>query len=903
MLTISKPVAAGQASSYFKKEFTNAKENYYTNGHEIAGQWHGRLAADFGLSRAVQQEQFRRLANGQHPFTGDQLIRAVKVTTYVNAKGDTVTTMPHRAGWDGTFSAPKTVSLVALVGGDDRVRVAHRESVTVALDSLEPYTQARLGGLRLPETTRRWVVATFEHDSARPVDGYAAPQLHTHSFLFNLTRTSLDRMRSIQPREWYKSQAFATAVYRTELARRLRELGYQIERGKSGQPEIKGFTQEYLDAASPRRKQIQERLAKHGRAGAGAAQVAAHQTREPKMQRSQEEVQEQHQAMARAHGLQPQHAVANALVQRRTRPMEHPTAAKDAMQYAKDRNMERSAVVEDRSIFTDALKRGMGLTTVVAVHQEFQRRLAAGEFLDRPAARGSAANAYTTPEMVALEQATLDRLAAGQHQYQPLVSRALREAIATEPQSLALNDGQRAAVTTILSSRDQATALEGIAGSGKNFALSVIRDAAERAGYVVHGLAPTSRAAHHLAEAGMSTQTLQRYLATTPEDDVRPRALTVLDESSLASTALMRQFLDRQGPADRVLLVGDIAQHQSVDAGKSYQQLQDAGLATARLEEVVRQPDPAMKAIVEHLSRGEVRTALLQLNHMGKIHTIPDRAERLTAVAADFVAQPKGTLVVAPDNESRQDINDVIHRALQEKRSVEADHETTRVLVARHDMTGTDRKYADRYDVGDVIRYTQGSAKIGIERGEYATVTNTDRPTNQLTVKREDGQLVTYNPERLHGVTVHHEQERSFGIGDRVQFTAPSRGLHVVNRQLGTLTELSDGHATIVLDSGRTLRFAIGEHPHLDYGYAVTSHSSQGLTADRVLVHIDSERSSEALVNQRLAYVSLSRGRHDLQVYTDSAERLAMNLSRDVSHRAAIEQVRARHALVVAQSA
>jgi conjugative relaxase-like TrwC/TraI family protein len=886
MLTISKPLSAGQARAYHAKEFTNSRENYYSKG-AIVGQWHGRLAQSFGLVGDVDQAQFQRLAEGQHPQTGEQLIRIVTAKTYVNARGETVTQMPHRAGWDATFSAPKSVSLVALVGGDDRVREAHRQSVTVALDALEYYAQARLGGLHLPETTRQWAAATFEHDSARPVNGYSAPQLHTHAVIFNMTRTSLDHMRSIQPRELYKSQAFATAAYRTELARRLRALGYEIERGKSAQPEIKGFTKEYLEASSPRRKEIQEYLLAHGRHGADAAQIAAHQTRDPKVELSRDDVQRQHQAMASAHGHQPQQAVAAALRQGQVLLVELPNAVKDAVQYAKDRGMERSAVVQDRDVMTDAMKRAMGDITVGAVRREFERRVDVGEFLARRAERGAAARSYTTPEMVALEQATLDRMWKGQRQLEPMVTDAIRS---TVPDAL-LSAMQRAAVDQILASRDQVTALEGIAGSGKNVVVAAVRDAAERAGYDVQGVAPTSRAAAHLAEAGMPTQTLQRLLAR-PDDPSVPRypQLVILDESSLASTRLMKEFLDRQRPGDRVLLVGDAAQHQSVDAGKSYEQLQDAGMQTARLHEIVRQPDSAMKNVVSQLARGEVRTALVQLSHMGKVHAIPDRLERLQAVAADFVAKPAGTLVVAPDNQSREEINAVIHQALQAKRTVEPDHQPTRVLVVRNEMTGTDRRYADRYDVGDVIRYTKGSTKIGIAAGEYATVTATDRATNQLTVTLERGDTLTYDPERLHGVSVYHEQERSFAPGDRMQFTAPSRELHVANRQLGTLRAIAGGEMTLVLDAGRTLRFQVADHPHVDYGYAVTSHSSQGLTADRVIVHVDGERSAEAIVNQRLAYVAISRGRYDVQIYTDNTTRLGLNLTRDVSHRAAIEQ-------------
>src|SRR5579859_7436983 len=180
MVTISKPLSAGQAQTYHRNEFGNAQGNYYTEGERISGTWHGRLAEAYGLQGDVQEEHFQRLSEGQHPITGEQLVQHQVAREYVNEHGDRVRTMEHRAGWDATFSAPKSVSLTALVGGDDDVSQAHRESVKIALDELEKYVQARMGGNYPAETTGKWVAAVFEHDSARPVDGYAAPQLHTH---------------------------------------------------------------------------------------------------------------------------------------------------------------------------------------------------------------------------------------------------------------------------------------------------------------------------------------------------------------------------------------------------------------------------------------------------------------------------------------------------------------------------------------------------------------------------------------------------------------------------------------------------------------------------------------------------------------------------------------------------
>ena len=211
MLTISKPLSAGQAQTYHQAEFTAKEQNYWSQRGVIAGEWQGRLVEQFGLAGTVSAEDFAKLSQGQHPQTGEQLVRQRASYEYQDADGKTIKTMEHRAGWDATFSAPKSVSLTALVGGDERVREAHRESVRVALDQLEHYTQARIGGNHPPETTGKFIAAKFEHDTARPVDGYVAPQLHTHAVVFNVTERDNGQPRAIQPQSLFASQQFATA--------------------------------------------------------------------------------------------------------------------------------------------------------------------------------------------------------------------------------------------------------------------------------------------------------------------------------------------------------------------------------------------------------------------------------------------------------------------------------------------------------------------------------------------------------------------------------------------------------------------------------------------------------------------------------------------------------------------
>src|ERR1700691_2453610 len=298
MLTLSKPLSAARTQAYHKEEFTNARENYYSEGDHICGEWHGKLATQWGLEGEVREEHFGRLAHGQDPITGEQLVRYHTAREYVNGRGKTVRPMEHRAGRDATFSAPKSVSLTALVGGDDRVRHAHRESVRVALDQLEHYTQARVGGNHPPETTGQFIVAKFEHDTARPVDGYVAPQLHTHVVIFNMTERADGETRALQERELFQSQQFATAIYQSELTYRVRQLGYEITTGRSGAPEIKGYTQEYLDESSPRGQQIREYLERTRRSGKEAAEIAAHATRDRKEIHSPREVMAAHRKLA-----------------------------------------------------------------------------------------------------------------------------------------------------------------------------------------------------------------------------------------------------------------------------------------------------------------------------------------------------------------------------------------------------------------------------------------------------------------------------------------------------------------------------------------------------------------------------------------------------------------------------
>ncbi len=898
MLNISKPLSASQAQTYHEKEFTAAAQNYWKQGDTIQGQWHGKLAGKFGLAGAVGAEEFARLSEGQQPATGDQLVQHRQRHEYQTAEGKTVTSVEHRAGWDATFSAPKSVSLTALVGGDDLVREAHREAVNTALNELERYTQARIGGNHPAETTGQFIAAKFEHDTARPVDGYAAPQLHTHVVVFNMTEREDGSFRALQPQGLFDSQQFATAVYQSELMYRLRNLGYEIEPGRSGAPEIKGYSQEYLDASSPRSQQIREYLEKTGYEGPEAAQIAAHSTRDKKEIHSPDEVLAAHRQVAAEFGNQADQVVAEARqrghAEERT-PEASRLQAQETVTYARDRSFEREAVTDERDIFRDALRRGMGEITYPQVRASFEARIASGEFQEVPGQKHETGRQFTTAQTIRAEQDVIRRMEQGQNHAPQIMS--IQDAVALTNSRQQLNAAQHRAIEQILTSHDTIQGLQGGAGVGKTSALIAVREGAEQHGYTVEGFAPTSRAANQLRDAGIKADTLQHFLAgggLQAAGDPASKHLYMVDESSLASTQQMHDFLNKIGPQDRVLLIGDTRQHQGVDAGKPFEQLVQAGMHTAQLDQIVRQKDPELLKAVEHLAKGEVIPGIAMLQQQGRITEIADAPQRIEAIAKNYAAHPENTIIVSPDNASRREINQAVRAELQTLGVVQSADYTMRVLSPRSDMTGADRAWAARYQVGDILHYQRGSKDLGIEQRSYAQVVAADPKQNRITVRKENGEQVSYDPSRLRGISAYREIEREFSVGDRLQFTAPNRELQVANRDLGTIEHItSDGQLAVRIDNGKTVSFDADEMRHFDHGYAVTSHSSQGLTAERVLVNIDTGVHPD-LINNRFAYVSISRASHEAHIYTNDAKSLGENLSRDVSKTTAVDFTKAQ---------
>ncbi|MDR3410943.1 MAG: hypothetical protein P4L87_08390, partial [Formivibrio sp.] len=236
------------------------------------------------------------------------------------------------------------------------------------------------------------------------------------------------------------------------------------------------------------------------------------------------------------------------------------------------------------------------------------------------------------------------------------------------------------------------------------------------------------------------------------------------------------------------------------------------------------------------------------------------------------------------------EINNVIRAELQVFGVVSKENHSMSVLTPRSGMTSVDRSWAARYQPDDVLHYTRGSKEQGIERGSYATVVSANHKENQIPVQKPDGQQATYDPKRLQGIAAYREIDRDFAQGDRIQFTANNRELAVSNRYMGTIEQIDSNQVSVKMDGAkeRTITFDTAQMWHFDHGYAVTSHSSQCLTADRVLVNMDTKVYPE-LINTRFAYVSISRASEDVRIYTNDVAVLSERLSTDVTKTSAVD--------------
>jgi len=801
MLSIGAISSAAQGASYYERDGYYAKDD---PEHREASAWAGRGAEELGLKGPVDPDTFRAVLEGRVPDGSDIRLGRRGKDGEIN----------HRPGRDLTFSAPKSVSLAALVGGDARIVEAHDRAVAATLDWIEK--NAAETRMKDPETggmgragNQKIVAATFRHDTSRNLD----PQLHTHAVLANMVKSDDGKWRSMANERLYARQKLIGMLYRGELAAGLSRLGYPIEKTHAdGRFEIAGVPREAVEAFSTRRAEIEAAMEARG-LGPSAdnprlAERAALMTRAVKRDVDRGELRNVWQRQAADLGLDAG-ALATGAMERPAPPgLEAVEPALPAIEGTDESGSRVGVASTDRSL-ADERDRASGresspetasaspaaeaVAWAMAHLSEREAVFSRTDFLAAALAHapGAAAIRDVEREVAALEKAgTLHAVHLPGAQDSLATDRTLgeeREAVALwrggrgrgratmrgwqvqgHLNKGPLTSGQKDAVKLILSAKDRTVGVQGYAGTGKTTMLNRARTLAEKKGWRMAGLAPSASAVRTLAsEAGIESETLQMFLARnsgvaegrlTRKGAREMRAafaktILVVDEGSLASTVQARDLLRIANALriPRVVLVGDAKQLDAVDAGKPFAQLQAAGMRTATMDEIMRQRDPALKEAVEASLKGDIGRAFEKLGE-NVAEVKPDNIAG--AVAARWLgldAEARAnTGVMAPSHELRQAINGHIRERLAREGRIHGPAMKSERLVSRG-FTNAEKALAANYGVGDVVAFHRPYKRIGVEKGDERRVVGVDHKARAVLLDDGKGGRIAWKPEKIGG--------------------------------------------------------------------------------------------------------------------------------------------------------
>ena len=914
--------SASQGVSYYERDGYYAQDD---PAHKEASAWTGKGAGELNLTGPVEPELFKKILEGYVPDgTGHRLGRREKDGTVL-----------HRPGRDITLSAPKSVSLAALIGGDRRIVTAHDKAVKRTLGWVEKnVVETRLRDAEKGRMVRaggqKMVAATFRHDTSRNLD----PQLHTHAVIANMLKGVDNKWRTMANEKLYASKMLIGALYRSELAKGLKEIGYGIEKTHAdGRFEIAGVSREVIEAFSTRRAEIKAAMKQRGLGDPGAnprvAERAALMTRSYKREMDREALRENWQRQAAdldfdAHELRAEAAQREPAKENSQAPdtasdekrEPEKTPAERAVAWAVEHLAEREAVFSRNDLLAASLASEPGAVAIEDVLQ-------AAEDLEK-SGKLHAANlpvpgeSFTTDIAIADEKETIALMHEGQGRgAMPMRGRAVDKALRNGP----LTVGQKAAVKMILSDEDRVVGVQGYAGTGKTRMLNRTRALLEKRGFRVKGLAPSASAAQTLAaESGIESETLQRFVARnsgvaagrlTEKGQREMRAafkktVLVVDEGSLASTVQTRNLLRiaRELRLPRVVLVGDGKQLDAVDAGKPFVQLQQSGMKTATMDEIMRQREPELKAAVKASLGGDIKKAFEKLgSNVAEVE--PDNLPG--AAAARWLRlspeQRENTGLIAPSHKLRHKINDIVReRLIREGQVTGPALETTRLMSRGY--TRAQKSLADNYTAGSVVGFHRAYKRLGVEQGDELKVHDIDRRAGTVNLIGNDGELVNWDPGKLAGrtggVEVYSADSFELRQGDRIRWTKNDAVYGLVNSQTAEVAGVKNGTVSFKLEDGRTLDLTKDDPQlrHIDRSWASTAHAFQGRTVDTVIAAM--EANHPHLTTQKTLYVEISRARDRAELVTDDRDALRERLEAVTGERiSALEAVEPAKAKVV----
>jgi len=876
MLRVIVNASSAGAKSYYSSGLS--REDYYAKGksQEIIGEWGGKGAERLGLEGTVEKDQFAALCDNINPGTGEQL-------TARNNEN-------RRVGYDLNFHAPKSVSICYALNEDENLMTAFRASVKETMTEIEKDMQARVRifGQNDNRETGNLIYGEFIHTTARPVDGMPDPHLHAHCFTFNATYDDVeDKWKAGEFGTIKKDAAYFEAYFHAAFSGKLGEMGYGIERTDKGW-ELAGVERETIEKFSNRTQEVEAFAAEKGITDAKAKDGLGAKTRNRKTENlAFDEIKEawnNRLTDEEKSGIQ-KIGKTNLGGQAYQEKMQ----GEQALNLALEHCLERKSVVGERELLRDAMKRSYGMCKPDEILKSYglkERELFKANFKDGAVLTTKKA---VDEERLLVEQAVSDkgRLAPINKNY--------------EIQNLALNGEQQKAVSHTLASKDRVIIIEGGAGTGKTTLMKEITQGIEAAEKKIFAFAPSAEASRGvLKEEGFQkADTVARLLQDKELQKQLKGNVLWIDEAGLLGNRQMNQVLKLAKDQDaRVILTGDTTQHSSVERGDALRViLEKSKVKPARVTEIQRQRNRAdYKEAVKLISQGRQDAALNKLDGMGAIHEIADHKERYHALAREYgadVRSKKSVLVVAPTHIEGDQVTNHIRAELKKMKSGDGtpllQEEEKRFTVQKNlSPTEVQKQDSNFYRSGMSVQFHQNAR--GFTRGGIYDVTGKDEQGN-IQVKNTEGAVSVLPLKEGRKFSVFEKTEIGLCQGDRIRITQngfSENKKRMNNGNILTVTGFDDKGNIVACADRSTMPVHIGrDYRNFSYGYCTTSHSSQGKTVDKVLI-AQSSFSARASSKEQF-YVSVSRGKTGVSIYTDNKAELREAVGRSSQRMTAAE--------------
>lgn len=867
MLPVTQMRSATGTIKYFDDHLVSS--DYYTQKGQLAGQWGGLGAKRLRLADSVQRDEFIALCKNINPQTNQKL-------TARNVENRTVC-------YDFTFSVPKSVSILYSQTKDKDILYAMNEAIEKTMADIEKdaETRVRINGKNENRKTGNLVWAAFTHEEARPVEGIPDPHLHRHVIVFNATYDDKEeKWKAGQFRNLKASAHYYDALYLSRFASNLRQAGYEIERNNRDF-EIAGFRRSTIDKFSNRTTGINERAEELGIIYTEDKAKLGAKTRQRKdTAKSKDEIR---RVWAARLNEQERLLIAQSKRLGNASEKKNGVAAKEALDFALSHCLERKSVVERKELMIHALKRGMGSVS----KEQMEHEIAARKGLICKISPEE--TLYTTHDALAEEKKLIAEARLGRAKKTPLFS-------GYQPKNKKLTKEQADAVKHALESKDFITVITGRAGTGKTWTMQEIAAAAKEKGIGFHAFAPSSSASRGVQrqEGFSEADTIATLLLSEKKQQALKGGVLWVDEAGLVGNRTMNRLIHvAKAQNARILLSGDTRQHSSVERGDALHVIEVyGGIKPAYITKIQRQKSDTYKSAVKAISSGDMETGFRLLDKMQAIKQKDRPEELLKNLALDYVQAAKSkdsVLVVAPTHSQGQMATTAIRKALKKEGVLDKD---ARQYLVQTNLSYTEAEKKDpvNYAPGQAIQFDQNVK--GFKRGAKYDVLGRDKG-GRIILAGQDGEKKKALPlDQAEKFSVYETSEIEIAAGDKIRIT--KNGFSNERKRLdnGSILEVKgfDDQGNMVASTGVNTVVLDKNYRNFTHGYYTTSPASQGKTVNRVLV-LQTTYTGRAASKEQF-YVSASRGRFEISIYTDDKEYLMRSVRQSSKRMTASELIK-----------